>query len=173
MKRYLRYLLSTIVGFVAVFLAITSYSSGPAISPAPNGIEIPENFKDWRVIGMSHREDNLTLRVILGNDIAIEAARTGNINPWPNGAILGKLVWKDTSHPVWEKATVPGKFVHAEFMFKDAGKYASTGGWGFARWKGAEQTPYGEDASFVQECYGCHLPVKEDDYVFTHPMLMP
>jgi hypothetical protein len=143
------------------------------IPPTPNGINLPKNYKDWRVISSSHREDNKSLRVILGNDIAIEAARQGNTNPWTDGSILAKLVWKDTVHPNWEKAIVPGEFVHAEFMVKDSVKYQVTGGWGFARWVGMAQNPYGEDASFVQECFGCHLPVKDNDYVFTHPSPLP
>jgi len=147
--------------------------AGDAVPPAPNGIELPSGYKDWRVISSSHREDNKTLRVILGNDAAIDAARAGKTNPWPDGSILGKLVWKDETHPQWEKATVPGMFVHAEFMIKDAVKYRETGGWGFARWKGINQEPYGKDASFVQECFSCHQPVRKNDYVFTHPSKIP
>ena len=147
--------------------------AGDDVRPAPNGIELPSGYKDWRVISSSHREDNNSLRVILGNDTAVEAARAGATNPWPDGSILGKLVWKDEAHPKWEKATVPGAFVHAEFMVKDAVKYRETGGWGFARWLGMTREPYGKDAAFVQECYGCHLPVQDNDYVFTHPSEMP
>ncbi len=154
--------------------AVSAVVAGEQTVPAaPNGIELPKAYKDWRVISSSHREDNHTLRVILGNDTAIEAARAGKTNPWPDGAILGKLVWKDSSHPQWEKATVPAKFVHAEFMVKDAGKYAATGGWGFARWTGLDQKPYGKDRNFVQECFGCHAPVKDNDWVFTHPSSLP
>ena len=155
----------------ALFAGITTAQD--SVPAAPNGIQLPQGYKDWRVISSSHREDNKTLRVILGNDKAISAARAGKTNPWPDGAILGKLVWKDASHPQWEKATVPGKFVHAEFMVKDAEKYSATGGWGFARWTGMDQKPYGEDATFVQECFGCHAPVKDNDWVFTHPSAMP
>jgi hypothetical protein len=151
----------------------TVCAQGGAVAPAPNGITLPEGYRDWRVISSSHREDNHTLRVILGNDAAIKAAREGKTKPWPDGAILGKLVWKDEAHPQWEKATIPGEFVHAEFMVKDSTKYAATGGWGFARWKGMEQKPYGEDASFVQECFGCHAPVKDNDWVFTFPSRLP
>lgn len=143
------------------------------VPPAPNGIELPAGYKNWRVIAVSHREDNKTLRTILGNDTAVAAARSGNTNPWPDGSILAKLVWKDAAHDKWAKATVPGQFVHAEFMIKDAASYAETGGWGFARWKGLEQSPHGKDASFVMECYNCHLPVKDNDYVFTHPASIP
>ena len=143
------------------------------VAPAPNGITLPENYRDWRVIASSSRIDNHTLRVILGNDIAIEAARAGNTNPWPNGSVLGKMVWKDTTLPAWEKAVVPGEFVHAEFMFKDSEKWKDTGGWGFARWTGMDQNPYGRDAGFTNECFSCHTPVKDNDYVFTHPANLP
>ena len=146
---------------------------GGEVPPAPNGIEFPDGYRDWRVIGVSHRTDNNSLRIILGNDKAIEAARAGQTNPWPDGAILGKMVLKDSAHDHWPAATVPGNFVHAEFMVKDQVKHAATGGWGYARWLGQDQTPYGKDASFVQECYGCHTPVKDNDYVFTEPVLLP
>jgi len=154
---------------------LTGWSAAVAsdATPAPNGIKLPENYQDWRVIASSSRIDNHTLRVILGNDIAIEAARAGNTNPWPDGAILGKLVWKDTTLKAWEQAVVPGEFVHAEFMFKDTEKWQATDGWGFARWTGLDQAPYGKDASFVNECFSCHTPVKDNDYVFTHPAKLP
>lgn len=150
-----------------------SVHAGETVPAAPNGITLPEGYQNWMVISSSHREDNKTLRVILGNDIAVKAARAADTNPWPDGSILAKLVWKDAVHPAWEKATVPGEFVHAEFMIKHADQYRDTGGWGFARWKGLDQKPYGKDASFVQECFSCHTPVKDNDYVFTHPSLMP
>ena len=151
----------------------TTVFAGNKVPPAPNGIELPAGYKDWRVIATSHRDDNKTLRVILGNDKAIEAARSGNTKPWPDGSILGKLVWKDDAHEQWPKATIPGTFVHAEFMVKNSAQYAETGGWGFARWKGLDQTPHGDDGSFVTECFNCHQPVKDNDYVFTHPAPIP
>lgn len=154
-------------------LAVIPTAFAGDVPPAPNGITLPESYQDWQVIASSHRIDNHTLRVILGNDTAVRAARAGNTRPWPDGAILGKLVWKDATLDSWEKAIVPGEFVHAEFMLKDTAQWPDTGGWGFARWKGMDQQPYGKDASFVQECFGCHTPVKDNDYVFTHPAPLP
>lgn len=142
-------------------------------APSPNGIELPAGYKNWRLISVAHRTDKPTLRAVLGNDIAIDAARSGKTNPWPDGAILAKLVWKDRQHPQWAAATVPGEFVHAEFMFKDSKKYAATGGWGWARWVGMEQKPYGKDANLAQECIACHQPVKDNDLVFTKPAQLP
>ncbi len=141
--------------------------------PAPNGLELPKGYENWRFIASSHREDNHSLRVILGNNIAIEAIKSGNMKPWPKGTVLAKLVWKDKQHPKWEKATIPGEFLHSEIMVKDAEKYARTGGWGYARWLGKAQKPYGKDASFAKECYMCHITAKEDDFVFTRPAIRP
>jgi hypothetical protein len=144
-----------------------------AVKPSPNGIEMPKDYKDWKVISLSHRTDFPSLRVILGNDIAVAAAREGKTNPWPDGAILGKVVWRDSTNEKWEAATEPGDFAAAEFMVKDATKYTDTGGWGYARWIGLDQKPYGEDASFAQQCVACHAPVADRDYVFTTPAVMP
>jgi len=55
-------------------------------------------------------------------------------------------------------------------MIKDAHKYASTKGWGWARWKGAGLKPYGTDAAFSAECVGCHAPLRDSDFVFTAPI---
>lgn len=160
---------------VAISALISAGSVWAAEKPAPvpNGIEMPAYYKNWRVLGVSHREDNKSLRVIVGNDTAVNAARSDHTRPWPEGSILGKLVWKDQIHPKWETATVPGEFVHAEFMIKNSAKYTKTGGWGFARWTGMEQAPYGKDEHFVQECLACHAQVKDNDSVFTHPAPLP
>lgn len=164
---------SLIISTALLLVAGASTIQADVVQPAPNGIDLPQGYRNWQVIAVSHRADNNTLRVILGNDIAVTAARSGNTHPWPSGTILGKLVWKDATLEAWEKATVPGEFVHAEFMLKDNQRWPATGGWGFARWKGMDQQPYGKDAAFVQECFSCHLPVKDNDYVFTIPAQIP
>lgn len=156
----------------AVALSLLTSVAG-ATEPAPNGLTLPEGYKDWRLIAPSYRADKNHIRAILGNDIAIEAARKGQTHPWPDGTIFAKLAWKQKTDEHFPTATVPGDFAQAEFMVKDSKKYAATGGWGFARWVGMEQKPYGKDAAFVQECFGCHTPVKSDDYVFTHPVVLP
>jgi len=168
--------LSSAFGALLACAASTTATAGEAVAAqaAPNGIVLPAGYQDWPVISMSHRVDNNTLRVIVGNDVAVRAARTGQTNPWPDGAVLGKLVWKEAAKDNWPKAIAPAQFVHAEFMFKDAAKYRDNGtGWGWARWLGAEQKPYGEDAGFSQECIACHTPVKVQDWVFTQPAELP
>lgn len=162
-------------GVLSLSLVIMSQSliAGEIIKPAPNGITLPEAYKDWKVISISHRTDNHSMRTILGNNIAVKAARAGDTNPWPKGSILGKLVWKQKTEENWPTAIAPDKFVHAEFMFKDSEKYNATGGWGYARWTGLDQKPYGKDENFALECMGCHTPVKDNDWVFTTPAQIP
>lgn len=157
---------------LSVMLGITSVAFSE-VAPSPNGITLPEGYKDWRVIAPSYRTDKKHVRVIVGNDIAVKAAREGKTNPWPDGAILGKLSWKEKVDEHWAPALVPGDFVQAEFMIKGEKKYASTGGWGYARWVGMDQKPYGKDANFAQECVACHTAVKGNDWMFTHPAQMP
>ncbi|MEE9493148.1 MAG: cytochrome P460 family protein [Gammaproteobacteria bacterium] len=155
-------------------LAIATACTADSVPPSPVGIDFPAGYQDWRVISISHRIDNKTLRVILGNDTAIEASRAGKTNPWPDGSILGKVVWKEQAKPSWPAAIAPNELVHAEFMFKDAKKYAENGtGWGWARWVGMQQTPFGNDAKADQECIACHTPVKGNDWVFTTPAPLP
>ena len=83
-------------------------------------------------------------------------------------------MWKETTKPAWKTAIVPDQFVHAEFMFRDNAKSADNGtGWGWARWVGMDQTPYGDNADFGRECIACHSPVKANDWVFTLPAQLP
>ena len=135
-----------------------------------HNIDYPVGWQNWATIAVSHRTDNKTIRVILGNEIAVKAARTGKTKPWPEGTILGKVVWKDSELEYWKAATAPGNFVHAEFMFKDSDKYSSTYGWGWARWVGLEKVPFNKG---TQVCTSCHTPVKNRDWVFTDPAEMP
>lgn len=158
---------------VATATAAINSLPAHAVPPAPNGLQRPEGYQDWRLIGVSHRTENGTLRAILGNDVALRAAREGQTNPWPDGTVLAKIVWKQRTHPKFGTAIVPDALVHTEFMVKDAVRHAATGGWGFGRWLGTEQRPYGSDANFVQECLGCHAPVKDNDFVFTVPLRLP
>jgi len=155
-----------VVTLVAVF---SSIAQSQTVSKS-HGIDYPIGWQNWSTIAVSHRTDNNTLRVILGNNIAIKASRSGDVNPWTDGAILGKVVWKDTQAEDWEAATVPAKFVHAEFMFKDSKKYVKSYGWGWARWVGLEQKPFEKG---MKVCIDCHTPVKGKDWVFTKPALFP
>lgn len=164
-----------VILILGVFLQapfVCAESGSGMVQSSPNGIEFPFGYEDWRLVSMSHRTDNNTLRVILGNDAAVVASRSPGKRYWPDGAVLAKLVWKEASHAEWTAAAVPGSFVHVEFMVRDRKRFPFTGGWGFARWVGDDREPFGEDEKFDRECFGCHQQVANTDYVFTRPVLI-
>ena len=163
--KYLTYIMFLLLATTST--AVFSSDSTPGSS---HGVAYPAGWENWATIAVSHRTDNNTIRTILGNDIAVEAARSGNTNPWPDGSIIGKVVWKDTQLNDWKAATAPDTFVHAEFMFKDSKKYSDTYNWGWARWVGLDQKPFQDGA---RVCISCHTPVKNRDWVFTDPASLP
>jgi hypothetical protein len=137
-------------------------------SKSLNGIAYIPDYKNWQVISTSDRFDNGTMRVIYGNDIAVKAVKEHRINPWPNGTIFAKAAWDKLEDAKGNVTT--GAFKQVEFMIKDAEKYKSTKGWGFARFKTPKLTPYGKDVMFTTECINCHKPMEANDLVFTFPI---
>lgn len=138
------------------------------VRPSLSGIEFLPDYKNWKTISSTDRFDNHTIRAILGNDVAINALEANDINPWPDGATFAKITWNKLTD---DKGVVrAGQFVQVEFMIKDKKKYASTAGWGWARWVGTDLQPYGKTADFATECVACHVPMRHNDLVFTLPI---
>jgi len=126
------------------------------------------DYKNWKAISSTERTDTKTLRLIVGNEIAIRAITAGHINPWPDGTVLAKIGFRQKAGT--ECAIETGEFFQVAFMIKDREKYASTAGWGWAQWGGTELTPYGTGPEFASECVACHAPLRANDYVFTMPL---
>lgn len=157
------------LGLAAMIAATLLVATGVQAETTPANKPVHGEYKDWRVLGVSHRLEKKFVRSILGNDTAINAARSGQIAPWPDGTVIAKLSWKEHIHPNWPQAVVPGEFAGAEAMVKDSKKYAETGGWGFGHWEG--KTLVMNDKEKSATCFGCHGPMKDHDYVFTVPAL--
>jgi len=124
---------------LAGLIGYNAPASGQAAGEnAPVLTELPRGYRDWPLISVAHEEGKLNdIRAILGNEIAIKAAREGTL-PFPDGAIIARLAWD--YHPLEESKAAFGaaqSFVAGlpkngvQFMVKDATKYASTGGWGY------------------------------------------
>lgn len=139
-----------------------------SLPKALNGIEFIPGYKNWQPISSTDRFDNGTMRVIFGNEIAIKAIKDHQINPWPKGTIFAKVAWDQIADNQGNITT--GAFKQVEFMIKDQEKFASTHGWGFARFKTPKLTPYGKTAMFTNECINCHRPLSDNDFVFTQPI---
>jgi hypothetical protein len=133
-----------------------------------NGLPFDPTFQNWRLLSTTDRGDNNTFRFILGNDIAVKAVELGAISPWPDGVRFAKVAWQQEAGP--DGLVHPGKFVQVELMVKDAERYKDTEEWGWGRWRGLDLKPYGNDSTFVNECTGCHQPMRADDYVYTLPI---
>jgi hypothetical protein len=139
-----------------------------SVTPEFNGLAFDASFESWKPIGTTDRGDNHSFRFILGNAVAVNAAQSGNTSPWPDGTRFAKIAWQQESGS--DGLVHPGKFIQVELMVKDAKRYKDTEGWGWGRWLGAGLKPYGKDASFVNECTGCHRPLRASDYVYTLPV---
>jgi hypothetical protein len=136
------------------------------------GIKIFPGYRDWKLISVAHEEGNLNdIRAILVNDKALEAYRAGK-SSFPDGAVIARLAWNYVPSPENNKvfgrdqSFVPGTAPdwYLQFMVKDSKKYASTGGWGYAQFdKDGNPAP----AAKHEACFGCHVPAKEHDYIFT------
>jgi Haem-binding domain/Cytochrome P460 len=147
---------------------IQSGSAPQTVAPAPNGIAFIPEYKNWKTMSSTDRFDNHTMREILANDVAVKAIAENHINPWPDGSAFAKVAW--LQQPGDNGNVRTGAFFQVEFMVRDSQKYASTLGWGWARWRGTDLKPYGKDASFTDECVGCHTPMRDTDHVFTQPI---
>jgi len=104
-----------------------------------NGLPFESGFESWKPLSFTDRGDNNTFRMILGNEIAVKAAETGNILPWPDGARFAKIAWQQEKGE--DGLVYPGKFVQVEFMVKQAAQYRDTDGWGWGRWRGLSLKP--------------------------------
>ncbi len=133
-----------------------------------NGLALDPTFESWQPLSMTDRGDNRTFRFILGNIAAMKASQRGDISPWPDGAAFAKIAWQQELGT--DGLVHPGKFIQVELMVKNAGSYKDSGGWGWGRWRGLDLKPYGQDSRFVNECTGCHQPLKGNDNVYTMPI---
>ena len=164
---FARVAIAALAGVVACALQASGQTDGEAVPIF--GIKMPPGYRDWGLISVAHEEGKLNdLRAILGNDIAVKAAREGKL-PYPDGAIVARLAW--SYEPLPESAKAFGSaqsFVAGQpkngvqFMVKDSTKYASTGGWGYAQFDDGK--PAGE--AVHNACFACHAIAKERDFVF-------
>jgi hypothetical protein len=169
MKR-IGYMLVAVVALTGAvgYLRLAPARADRAAEPILGGT-LPTGYRDWRLISVAHEEGKQNdIRAILGNDIAIKANREGKF-PFPDGAIIARLAWQYVSSEENNQAFgqsqsfVAGAPTNVQFMVKDSTKYASTGGWGFAQFNDGKPI----DPAGLIACFGCHVPVKARDFVFT------
>jgi hypothetical protein len=147
---------------------------GTATTNIPDAVpvtEMPEGYRDWRVISVAHEEGNLhSFAIVLGNDAAIKAYREGTL-PFPDGTMIAALHYRhvasEENNKVFgqEQSFVPGAPSNVQFMIKDSKLYATTGGWGFGHFVNGKPLT---DPVKIESCYECHAENPEHDLVFAH-----
>lgn len=159
-------------GAVAGLAAHTLPASGqPGVEATPiYGLTLPQGYRDWRLISVAREEGSLDdLRAILGNDIAVEAARQGRAS-YPDGTIIARLAW--AHHPLEESSAAfgrPQSFVSGapkngvQFMIKDSRRFAETSGWGYAQFNDGRPASEAVHAT----CHACHQVAAYRDFVFS------
>jgi hypothetical protein len=133
---------------------------------------IPPGYRDWKFVSAAHEAGSLNdIRVVIGNDAAIEAYRKGK--PFPEGAIIGRVAWKmvpsEENNKIFGQVQsfVPGDAPdwYLQFMVKDTKAYAATGGWGYSNF-GKDLKPL-TDEKTMYACFECHKAVADRDFIFT------
>jgi hypothetical protein len=127
-------------------------------------------YRPWELLAVSREEGSLhELRGILGNSVPVKAYPEGTL-PFPDGAIISKLAWKQAPSDLDKKALghsqafVPGAPTTLQLMVKDSKKYASTGGRGYGRFIDGKPT----DKAQHETCFPCRAAyARGQDFLFT------
>lgn len=157
---FLKMLPAIAMGLVTIAPAMTSVGAGE-LPPYPEG------YRQWAhvksvLVSAGHPEYESTggFRHIYANDEALAGYRAGT---FPEGAIL-VVDWLGEQENGGMFAE--GQRRRVDVMIKDSRNYASTGGWGFERFKGDSRVDrIVKDAS--TQCLACHATTKNTDLVFS------
>lgn len=162
--------LTAAAAFFAGSIAFGADNSPDNVSPV-YGVQLPKDYRSWQVISVAHEAGKINdIRVILGNDIAIKAYRSGT-RPFPDGSILARLAWKYVpsaqNNAVFgqDQSFVAGDATNVQIDVKDSRKYAATGGWGYGQFENGKANP---SQALMGTCFACHTKLpKAADFVFT------
>ena len=147
-------------------LATTLSSVAAAADPAP--VPYPKGYRDWHhvksmVINPGHSLYDAFggIHHLYANKAAIKGYQTGK---WPDGAVItfDLLDAKSADNTVTE-----GKRKVLGVMYRDAKKYAATGGWGYEGFKGDSMTERAVGANAASACHQCHTAQKDSGFVFS------
>lgn len=148
---------------MTTFLAFTF--SLPAV--AGGEVPYPDNYRQWQhvksmLIQPGHPLENpfQGIHHVYANENAVKGLETGQ---YADGSVLAFDLLEYTEK---DNAIQEGKRKLLGVMHKDSAKYSKTGGWGFEGFSGDSNTERLTDDG-GQSCYGCHIPQKESDFVFS------
>ena len=144
---------------------------------APNGLSLSvvEGYKNWPLISVSYRQDLQELHIVLGNTTALQDFLHGipdNGHSFTDGAILVRLVYPAHSNPLIPGYVEPEHLARLDYMLKDAERFKTTRGWGYASftYDGEKKAfkPSSNALQSLERCLKCHQLAHKRDYIFTH-----
>lgn len=149
---------------LAVAAVVTLVRAAPPSRSPIHGVTLPQQYRQWELVAPALEAAPLNeLRAVLGNRVAIEAHGNGTL-PFPDGAVLVKLVWRVQSSRESDPASIPGEPTTVQVMVKDSRRYTASGGWGFGRFIDGVAV----DEAQHETCFACHdARVRSHDFVFT------
>ena len=131
------------------------------------GVPYPDGYRNWAhvktmLIQPGHALENpfQGIHHVYANKKALQGLETGQ---YDDGAVL---TFDLLEYSEKEKTIQEGKRKLLGVMQKDTKKYGTTGGWGFEGFAGDSKTERLTNDGGAS-CYGCHMPQKEQDYVFS------
>lgn len=151
-----------------LLLLVSAFAFGGSLPDIKeqNGLSFRQidGYEKWRVAATHWRKDKNELRYVIVDPKSEKAFQKGE--KLRDGAIIVKIGWSAKPMDRFPEAMEADKLQRVEYMIKDSKKFASTGGWGYARFiKTADgYKPWGGDAN---ECYACHTAVADADYLFS------
>ena len=164
--------LAIVVASVAAVGGMALAAQDRSALKVPNGLPFSDfkGYENWQYVAVSQTEKSV--KVIAANPAMMKAYRSGvpgNGKPFPDGSKIAKIEWtakKSTESPYF--VMVPDTLKSLSFIERDAKKFKTSGGWGYAQFQNDAATdtltPFGNDAACG---YSCHTEVAAKDYIFT------
>lgn len=163
---------NAVYGFFALSVSLVAYAGGN-----PEQVSFPQGYQtDYTIYDTRNRDNGSQVAVLYANKIAVDSASDTKLG---DGATIVMEIYKtipgEDGKPktgadgVFEK----GKFAAVAVMEKrsnwDAGFDAKerSGGWGYAIYN-TDGTVKINDL----DCAGCHLPLPDKDYIYSHSSLI-
>lgn len=168
-----RKMIASVAALTIAAAAVAAYAGQGEPNASPiYGVTLPLEYRNWQVVSVAHEAGSLNdIRIILGNDIAIEAYRD-HVIPFPDGSIIARLAYEYVpsaqNNAIFgrEQSFVAGDPTNVQIDAKDSKRFPATAGWGYAQFENGKVNP---SEALTNTCFACHnrLPGSAD-LVFTH-----